>query len=377
MKPQKVFSSLQIGVLLVFLATLFTVAEGMKAQELRLVPQAEAYGCMDFSIELRLVGAEDPVLGYQVALSYPADSFEPVSFQGEAPGWSIRRSGRFPFAPASPCEQWTDGDGVDRILISASVFPDPGVAGRGVADELAGADLLLGRVVFRARDGAAGGTISASDGSCGEEQGSLVEFPTAFFDASGRTLGLQSQPLPVPILSAEVEDLTCRPVDGSRAELLWSPPVAAGGVETVRIRRDGETIGFFPVDAGSYLDDLQPGFHRYELTSLSADGRESCTSACEVEIIIEGQEVLFIRGDPDSSERINLSDAIGILRYLYQAAALDCHEAADVNDSGRIELADAIYLLNFIFQNGASIPLPYPAAGVDPTPDGLGCRPAA
>ncbi|SVD75150.1 uncharacterized protein METZ01_LOCUS428004, partial [marine metagenome] len=94
------------------LAVFFTLAEGARAQELRLVPLGSAYGCMDYSIELRLVGAGQTVFGYQVSLSYPADSFEPVSFEGELEGWSIRRSGRFPFAPASPCEQWADGNGV-------------------------------------------------------------------------------------------------------------------------------------------------------------------------------------------------------------------------------------------------------------------------
>ena len=42
------------------LAVFFTLAEGARAQELRLVPLGSAYGCMDYSIELRLVGAGQP-----------------------------------------------------------------------------------------------------------------------------------------------------------------------------------------------------------------------------------------------------------------------------------------------------------------------------
>ena len=377
MKLQESFLHPKIMLLAVFIAVFFTLAEGAKAQELRLVPQGPAYGCMDFSIELRLVGTGQPVFGYQVSLSYPADSFEPVSFEGELEGWSIRRSGRFPFAPASPCEQWSDGNGVDRILISASVYPDPGVPGRAVADEISGADVLLGRIIFQPRDGAAGGTFSTAEGACPELFGSSVEYPTAFFDTGGRTLALESQPLVAPILSAEVEDLSCRPVDGGMAELTWSPPGAAGSVETVRISRDGTPLVILPVDAGTHLDEPPPGPHLYEITSLFTDGRESCVSSCEVEIVIEGEEVLFIRGDSDSNDRVNLSDAIQILRYLYQSAGIECRDAADVNDSGRIELADAIYLLNFVFQSGLEIPPPFPAAGADPTPDGLGCRPSA
>jgi hypothetical protein len=145
----------------------------------------------------------------------------------------------------------------------------------------------------------------------------------------------------------------------------------------VRISRDGTPLVILPVDAGTHLDEPPPGPHLYEITSLFTDGRESCVSSCEVEIVIEGEEVLFIRGDSDSNDRVNLSDAIQILRYLYQSAGIECRDAADVNDSGRIELADAIYLLNFVFQSGLEIPPPFSAAGADPTPDGLGCRPSA
>lgn len=377
MNLQGAVSIQKLGLMSVFLVSLFAAVEGLKAQELRLVPAGEAYGCMNFSIELRLVDAGEPVFGYQVGLSYPAESFEPVFFEPADPGWSIRRSGRFPFAPASPCEHWADGNGLDRILISASVFPDPGVAGRGVADELVGADVLLGRIVFRPRDGAAGGTFSALEGGCSELPGGISEYPTAFFNADGQALDLQSQALPVPIFSAEVENLICRPVAGSRAELLWNSPVSAESVETVRISRDGEPLVALSVDAGRYLDNPEPGRHRYVLTGIFADGRESCATSCEVEIVIEGEEVLFTRGDADSNERVNLSDAIRVLRYLYQAGELGCRDAADVNDSGRIDLADAVYLLNFIFLSGAMIPPPYPGAGEDPTPDELGCRPSA
>ncbi len=373
MKLQNSFLFKKIMLLAVFL----TLAAGARAQELRLVPLGSAYGCGDFSIELRLVGATQPAFGYQVSLSYPASSFEPLAYEGELEGWSIRRSGPFPFAPASPCRQWSDGNGVDRILISASVYPDPGVPDRVVAAEVAGPDLLLGTIVFRPRVGGTGGSFSALEGSCPELPGSVVGYPTAFFDADGRTLELDSSPLAAPILSAEVEELSCRPVAGAGAELTWNPPAEAAGVETVRISRAGTPIAFLPVNAGSYIDQPGAGLHLYEVTGLFGDGREGCVSSCEVEIVIEGEEVAFIRGDSDSNDRVNLSDAIQILRYLYQAAELGCRDAADVNDSGRIELADAIYLLNFIFQNGSAISPPYPDAGADPTPDGLGCRPSA
>ena len=96
-----------------------------------------------------------------------------------------------------------------------------------------------------------------------------------------------------------------------------------------------------------------------------------------VEVPFKVEDVPFIRGDADGSLRVNLTDGIQILRYLYQSGELDCLDAADVNDSGQIEIADAIYLLNFVFQSGEAIPAPHPAAGVEPTPHAIGSGPAA
>ena len=57
-----------------------------------------------------------------------------------------------------------------------------------------------------------------------------------------------------------------------------------------------------------------------------------------------------------------------------QAGSPLCMDAADVNDSGTVDLSDTIYALSFLFTNG---PVPPPpgstAAGIDSTPDTLGC----
>lgn len=82
----------------------------------------------------------------------------------------------------------------------------------------------------------------------------------------------------------------------------------------------------------------------------------------------------FIRGDVDGGGTINIGDAITLLQGLFQPMAppFDCADAADTNDDGVINLADAVFLLAALFQVGApTIPPPYPADGVDPTPDAL------
>ncbi|MEC9032999.1 MAG: hypothetical protein VYB15_14065, partial [Planctomycetota bacterium] len=140
----KAISEFSRAIPAILVAVSLAAASGRaEAQELRLVPVGDAFDCMDFSIDVVLVNAGEPVFGFQVSLSFPAASFEPVSFEGVASDWSVRSSGSFPFAAASPCEPWADGEGVDRILIASTVYPDPGLAAGGVADEIEGQELIL------------------------------------------------------------------------------------------------------------------------------------------------------------------------------------------------------------------------------------------
>ena len=81
----------------------------------------------------------------------------------------------------------------------------------------------------------------------------------------------------------------------------------------------------------------------------------------------------FIRGDPDLSGRLNVSDAVQILHHLFLEPQLICEDAADLDDDGQVILTDAIILLNFLFRQGIAPAAPFPEAGTDPTEDDLGC----
>jgi mono/diheme cytochrome c family protein len=65
-----------------------------------------------------------------------------------------------------------------------------------------------------------------------------------------------------------------------------------------------------------------------------------------------GPEV-FLRGDPNSSGDVDLSDAIYILRYLFFGgpAAL-CDGQSNTNSSRGTDLSDAIFVLRFLFNGG-------------------------
>ena len=88
----------------------------------------------------------------------------------------------------------------------------------------------------------------------------------------------------------------------------------------------------------------------------------------------EGGGTLFIRGDSNESQNVDLSDAVSTLLYLYQGGRRpDCLDRADANDDGGVDISDAIYTLRFLFAGSRAIPAPYPDPGIDPTPDQLDC----
>ena len=86
---------------------------------------------------------------------------------------------------------------------------------------------------------------------------------------------------------------------------------------------------------------------------------------------------VFIRGDTNGDEAVELSDAVATLQYLFMGtAAPACFDAADANDDGVLSMSDAVRTLQFLFLGGPSLPEPTSAPGVDPTTDMLSCSPA-
>ncbi len=84
--------------------------------------------------------------------------------------------------------------------------------------------------------------------------------------------------------------------------------------------------------------------------------------------------MLFVRGDVNKDNAIDIGDAVVILAHLFLSQPIDCRDAADSNDNGILELADAIYLLNYLFLLQAPPPAPFLEAGFDPTEDELDCQ---
>lgn len=85
-------------------------------------------------------------------------------------------------------------------------------------------------------------------------------------------------------------------------------------------------------------------------------------------------EIFFQRGDSNGDGRLDISDAVSTLSFLFlDGPAPGCDDAADSNDDGSVDISDPVYLLVFLFLDGAPPPPPQGACGRDPTPDDLGC----
>ena len=85
----------------------------------------------------------------------------------------------------------------------------------------------------------------------------------------------------------------------------------------------------------------------------------------------------FERGDVDQSGRLNITDAVVILGFLFTvpAPAVFCADSADVDDDGRIAVTNAIRLLQHLYQGGPPPEEPsLGRPGPDPSPDELGCE---
>ena len=90
---------------------------------------------------------------------------------------------------------------------------------------------------------------------------------------------------------------------------------------------------------------------------------------------VDGDAVpVFQRGDVDDSGRVNISDALAILRSISGAAPRGpCEDAMDTDDSGEINITDGILLLGFLFRSGETPAEPFARCDVDESDDALTC----
>lgn len=80
----------------------------------------------------------------------------------------------------------------------------------------------------------------------------------------------------------------------------------------------------------------------------------------------------FVRGEANSDKRIDISDPVFTLSFLFLGGVEPrCFDALDSDNDGILNITDPIYTLNFLFLGGPSIPPPYPDCGPDFGPEDL------
>ena len=83
---------------------------------------------------------------------------------------------------------------------------------------------------------------------------------------------------------------------------------------------------------------------------------------------------IFLRGDSNGDDVVNISDAQATLSYLFLGGRQPhCFDAADANDDGKLDVSDPVATLQFLFLGGPSLPEPNGTKGKDPTPDSMDC----
>jgi hypothetical protein len=82
----------------------------------------------------------------------------------------------------------------------------------------------------------------------------------------------------------------------------------------------------------------------------------------------------FIRGDANGDGILDISDAIGVLSFLFTGGATPpCPKAADANDDGTVDISDGVRILGFLFLGMEALPGPVRVCGADLTEDLLSC----
>ncbi len=112
----------------------------------------------------------------------------------------------------------------------------------------------------------------------------------------------------------------------------------------------------------------------YMENSVTVDGASARPCRHNVSLTFSSTPLPFRRGDANDDGRVDISDAITIVHFLFLAGKTPpCPDAADAEDVGMINVTDAIKILTELFRD-STIPPPGPVTcGEDPTEDFLGC----
>ena len=124
------------------------------------------------------------------------------------------------------------------------------------------------------------------------------------------------------------------------------------------------------------LSDLSPRTYDVEFYRARRGADPHLVATARIDVPATETQV-FVRSEWNRDETVDLSDAVGILSYLFLGAEpfSDCLDVGDVNDDGALDVSDGIALLQFLFSGGPPPSPPFDDPGEDPTrSDPMDCR---
>ncbi len=162
---------------------------------------------------------------------------------------------------------------------------------------------------------------------------------------------------------------------------LATPPNAWCRVE----RKGGDLIGSWSADGTTWteLSRVTLAMPESVLCGIAATSRDTTGAYLSLQgklcdLSTSGGQVgpRFRRGDVDATGSLDISDAVGILSYLFQGTGTPaCLEAADTDNNGEVDITDAVNNLGYQFLGQAPPEAPGPTScGEDPKAPFLGCN---
>ena len=82
----------------------------------------------------------------------------------------------------------------------------------------------------------------------------------------------------------------------------------------------------------------------------------------------------FLRGDVNQDGKIDISDPIVCLSYLFHSRPVGCIAAMDAAYDGKINIGDPIRLLMHLFGGKVGLSEPFPECGLWAEPTALSCE---
>jgi PKD repeat protein len=163
------------------------------------------------------------------------------------------------------------------------------------------------------------------------------------------------------------------------------PPDAWLSIE----RKDGEVSASFSTEGSAWTPvktwTPSSALPAKIYAGIAAAGSEPSAegSFVPLQVTIEGLGLtpcsppapLFRRGDTNSDSKLDISDPVSTLAFLFTGGAEpSCLDSTDTNDDGMVDISDAVAALGFLFTGGAAPPAPgSERCGKDPTADTLEC----